>query len=119
MFLEEQLVIARDIGDRRSEGAALGNLAMAYGATRKSRQAIKLNEDYLAISREMGDRRNEATALWNMSLLLGQLGERARAIRCAEEALTIREQIEDPQAAQVSEQLEEWRATPGDGVLEE
>lgn len=111
MFLEEQLVIARDIGDRRSEGAALGNLATAYGATRKSRQAIKLNEHHLAISREMGDRSSEGTALWNMSLILDQLGERARAIRCAEEALTIREQIEDPHAAQVRAQLEEWKAS--------
>jgi hypothetical protein len=55
-----------------------------------------------------------------MSLILDQLGERARAIRDAEEALTIREQIEDPHAAQVRAQLEEWKATPHwDGLLEE
>jgi hypothetical protein len=44
-----------------------------------------------------------------MSLELDQLGERAQAIQLAEQALIIREQIEDPNAAKVREQLAEWR----------
>jgi hypothetical protein len=44
-----------------------------------------------------------------MSLALDRLGERAQAIQDAEPALTILEQIEDPNAAKVREQLAEWR----------
>ncbi|HEX7332224.1 MAG TPA: hypothetical protein VF290_12045 [Pyrinomonadaceae bacterium] len=44
-----------------------------------------------------------------MSLGLDQLGERAQAIQHAEQALIIQEQIEDPNAAQVREQLADWR----------
>jgi len=63
----------------------------------------------LLIDREIGDRRGQGTDLWNMSLALDQLGERAQAIQHAEQALIIYEQIENPTAVQVREQLAKWR----------
>ena len=44
-----------------------------------------------------------------MSLALEKLGERGQAIASAEAALMIREQVEDPRAAKVRRQVEEWR----------
>lgn len=44
-----------------------------------------------------------------MSLALEQLGERAQAIQHSEQSLIIREQIDDPRAALVREQLAAWR----------
>ena len=44
-----------------------------------------------------------------MSLALDALGDRKKAIELAEASLKIRQQIEDPNAAKVRGQLEEWR----------
>jgi tetratricopeptide (TPR) repeat protein len=75
----------------------------------ETRRAIEFYEQELVIAREIGDRRGEGYALWNTSLALDELGDRAQAIACAEEAFKIYEQIEDPNATRVREQLEAWR----------
>ena len=103
------MAIDRDIGDRRGEGNALGNLGNAHFVLGETRKAIEFYEQRLEIAREIGDRRGEGTALWNMSLALDRLGERAQAIASAEAALEIYEQIEDPNADKVRKQLAEWR----------
>jgi tetratricopeptide (TPR) repeat protein len=108
-FHEQHLAIAREIGNRRDEGIALGNLGSVYADLGETRRAIQFYEQQLVIVREVAYRRGEGNALWNMSLALDDLGERDQAIDHAEQALIIREQIEDPEAAQVREQLAEWR----------
>ncbi len=108
-FYEQALAIFREIGDRRSEGADLGNLGTAYKDLGETRRAIAFYEQALAIFREIGDRRGEANALWSTSRALDELGQRQQAIAHAEAALQIFEQIEDPNAAQVKRQLEEWK----------
>jgi len=108
-FFEQTLLIHREIGDRRGESIDLGNLGLAYANLGDPRRAIQFYEQQLAITREVGYRRGEGNALWNMSLALDQLGERAQAIKHAEQAVIIREQIEDPAAAKVREQLAAWR----------
>ncbi len=60
-FHEQALVIDREIGDRRGEGADLGNLGIAYADLGETRQAIEFYEQALVIAREIGDRRGEAT----------------------------------------------------------
>jgi tetratricopeptide (TPR) repeat protein len=108
-FVEQQLAIDREIGDRRAEGIALVNLGSTYLKLGETRRAIRFYEQALLIVREIGDWRGEGNALWNMSVAQQQLGERAQAIQHAEQALTIFEQIENPNAAMVREQLAEWR----------
>jgi tetratricopeptide (TPR) repeat protein len=103
------LVIDREIGDRRGEGNALGNLGNAYADLGETRKAIEFYEQQLIIVREIGDRRGEGNALRNMSLSLDELGQRERAIEYAQAALKIREEIEDPRAEKVRTQLEVWR----------
>jgi tetratricopeptide (TPR) repeat protein len=112
-FYEQQLVITREIGDRRGEGNALGNLGLAYAALGEPRRAIEFYEQHLVIAHEIGDRRGEGNALWNMSLAQDKLDEREQAIANAEAALKIFEQIEDPNAAKVRRQLDEWRGRKG------
>ena len=58
-YYEQALAIAREIGDRRGEGTALGNLGLAYAALGDARKAIEYYEQALAIAREIGDRRGE------------------------------------------------------------
>ena len=108
-FYEQGLVIDREIGDRRGEGAALGNLGLAYADLGETRKAIEFYEQQLTITREIGDRRGEGNALWNMSLALRELGEQDRAVALAEEALRIHEQIESPHADKVRNTLAQWR----------
>ena len=82
-----QLVIAREIGDRRGEGNALGNLGLAYAALGETRRAIELYEQQLVIAREIGDRRGEGTALGNLGSAYARLGEPRRAIELYEQRL--------------------------------
>jgi tetratricopeptide (TPR) repeat protein len=108
-YHEKALMINREIGDRWGEGRDLGNVGYAYADLGETRHAIEYYEQTLAIAREIGDRRSEGNTLGNMSLALDALGDRKKAIELAEASLKIREQIEDPNAAKVRGQLEEWR----------
>lgn len=72
-------------------------------------RAIEFYEQALTIQRKIGDRHWEGTALWGMSLETEKLGQRDQAITQAESALKIYEQIEEPGAAKVRRQLDEWR----------
>jgi tetratricopeptide (TPR) repeat protein len=109
-YHEKALAINREIGGRWGEGRDLGNLGYAYAELGNSPLAIEYYKQALAIAREIGDRRSEGNTLGNMSLTLDKLGERKKAIEHAKASLKIREQIEDPNAAKVRKQLEEWRS---------
>ncbi len=67
------------------------------------------------IHREIGDRRGESIDLWCLSLPVDKLGDRDKAIAMAEASLKIMEEIEDPNAGEVREQLAEWRGQAGTG----
>lgn len=108
-FYEQTLVTTREIGDREMEGAALGSLGNAYGSLGERRKAIEYLEQALVILREIGDRHGEGNALWNMSLALDSIGERDRAIAAAQAALSIHEQMKDPFAETIRQQLAEWQ----------
>ena len=58
-YYEQALTISREIGDRRGEGADLGNLGLAYADLGETRKAIEYYEQALAIAREIGDKQNE------------------------------------------------------------
>ena len=60
---EQALAIAREIGDRRGEGADLGNLGNAYADLGQVERAIDSYEQALAIAREIGDRRGEGDSI--------------------------------------------------------
>jgi tetratricopeptide (TPR) repeat protein len=61
-FFGQALAIAREIGNRIGEGAALGNMGLVYATLGDSRRAITLYDQRLLIARETGDRRGEAIA---------------------------------------------------------
>ena len=95
---------------RQGEGEALGNLGSAYYSLGKFHRAINYYEQSLQIARKIRDCRSEGIARWNLALAWEQLGDRAQAIVCVQAALVIRDQIEDPNAAKVRQQLAEWKA---------
>ena len=108
-YHEKALVIDREIGDRRGEGAAMGNMGTAYYSLDEYGRANEYYVQQLQIVREIGDRLGEGNAYWGISIALDKLGDRAKAIAHAEAALKIHEQIESPIAANVRKQLAEWR----------
>ncbi|HHV24589.1 MAG TPA: tetratricopeptide repeat protein, partial [Methanosarcina sp.] len=96
--------IAREIGDRRGEGADLGNLGLAYSDLGEPRKAIEYHEQALKISREIGNRRGEGNHLGNLGNAYRNLGEPRKAIEFLKESLAIGEAIEDPRIVSFCEQ---------------
>ncbi|MEA1866371.1 MAG: tetratricopeptide repeat protein [Euryarchaeota archaeon] len=92
---EKALKIAREIGNRQSEGTTLKNLGNAYYYLGQVERAIGYYEDALAISREIGDRRGEGADLGNLGLAYSALGQVERAIGYYEDALLISREIGD------------------------
>ena len=87
---EQQLIIVREIGDRRGEGNALGNLGIAYADLGETRKAIEFYEQRCLYRRaRSATGAAKATPSWNMALALDELGEREQAIAHAEAALKI------------------------------
>ena len=94
-WLESAVSAARQLKDRRGEGADLGNLGLAYAALGETRKAIGYYEQGLVIAREIGDRRGEGDALGNLGLAYAALGETRKAIGYYEEQLIIVREIGD------------------------
>jgi tetratricopeptide (TPR) repeat protein len=94
-WLEAMLAAARKVNRRDVEGAALGNLGLAYSDLGESRRAVEFQEQALAIAREFGDRNSEGLWLGNLGNAYAELGENNRAIKSYEEALVIIREIGD------------------------
>ncbi len=92
---EKSLSIVREIGDRRGEGVALGNLGNAYSDLGDARKAIEFYEQHRNIAREMGDRRGESADLGNLGVAYSDLGDARKAIEFYEQALVISREIGD------------------------
>ena len=105
------LAIAREIGDRRGQGNALGNLGNAYSDLGEPRKAIEFYEQALKISKEIGDRRGEGADLGNLGSAYSDLGEPRKAIKFYEQALKIFEDIEDPYAEKAKRWLQELESS--------
>jgi len=99
------------VGYGHGPQTALGSRGTAYADLDEVANAIGHYEQRLVIAREIDDRRGEGTALFNMSVALDRQDETARAIPMAEQALRIFQQIQDPNAARVQQQLDEWQTT--------
>jgi tetratricopeptide (TPR) repeat protein len=84
---------ARQIGDRRGEAAALGNLGNAYNHLGRYDGAIDQFQQILPIFRQIGDRRGEANALGNLGNAYNHLGRYDEAIDHLRQQLTIARQI--------------------------
>jgi tetratricopeptide (TPR) repeat protein len=94
-ILGQALDAARGLGDRRGEGAHLGNLGSAYYSLGQVEEAIAYHQQALAISREIGDRRGEGSDLGNLGLAYADLGQVEEAIAYHQQALAISREIGD------------------------
>ena len=94
-WLEIALAEFRQMQHRKGEGAALGNLALAYANLGETRRAIQLHQQQLEIVREIGDRRAEGIALGNLGIAMLDLGESHLAIWFYKRCLAITREVGD------------------------
>ncbi len=85
--------IAREIGDRRDEGVALGHRGSCYFQLGHFSQALDLFQQALTIARQTGNRRGEASMLNYLGVCHWSLGRVRQAIDLCQQALTIARQI--------------------------
>ena len=90
---QEALKIYREIGDRGGEGAALGNLGLAYDSLGDYQKAIAFHEQSLAISREIGHRQRETASLNNLGNAYNSLGNYEKAIALHQQSLFLAHEI--------------------------
>jgi CHAT domain-containing protein/Tfp pilus assembly protein PilF len=92
---QQALTIYQEIKDRLGEGAALGNLGIAYNALGKYEKAIEFQLQTLAITREFKDRQSERAVLGNLGNAYYFLGKYDKAIEFQLQSLAITREIQD------------------------
>lgn len=94
-WLELAMAAAQRLKHRRWEGAALGNLGLAYEGLGEYVRAIEYHQQDLRIAREIGDRQGESSALGNLGNAYSHSGEYRSAIEYLEQDLQISREIGD------------------------
>ena len=92
--MKKHMLIALEIGDRRGEGADLGNLGLAYADLGETRKAIEYYEKRMVITSEIGDRRGEGERPGQPGdYAYAALGETRKAIEYYEKQMVITSEI--------------------------
>jgi tetratricopeptide (TPR) repeat protein len=107
---EQQLDLARAIGDRRSEGNAASNLGNVYAALGEPDRAKEFYAQRLVIALEIGDRRGEAIGSWNLGLIYEQAGNLAQAVNHMQTRVAYEQEIGHPDAAAYARHVDQLRA---------
>ena len=92
------------------EGAALGNLGLAYADLGDARCAIGYYEQCLTIHREIGDRQGEAFGSWNLGDLYARQGDLARAAQLMQVCVDFERQIGHPDAEKDAARVAQLRS---------
>jgi len=93
---QRDLIINREIGNRRNEAIALGNVGngcLRLGDDSRARQHL---EECLQLARALGDRTTEPNTLTNLSVLSLRRGEDAHALSYAQAAVEIAIEVQSP-----------------------
>lgn len=109
-LLEEALDIYDQIGAQQHKAIALESLGEAFDSIGEYIHSKKRYEQSLEIACTKGFLDEEALARWQLSLLIYRHGNRSEAIFQAEIALGIYQQLENPQASRVYEELTGWKS---------
>ncbi|MEX0269165.1 CHAT domain-containing protein [Leptolyngbyaceae cyanobacterium UHCC 1019] len=94
---QQALLLYREIKNRPGEGAALGNLGLAYQFLGNYGKAIEFHQQRLAITREIKDRLGEGQTLGNLGIAYQSLGNYGRAIEFHQQSLAIAREIKNRQ----------------------
>ena len=95
-YYERALLLAREIGDVRWEGAVLGNLGGLLHSQEQLNDAARFYESAIARSQQCGDRRMEGNHRCNLGLALHQLGNNVEALFQFEVVLATSRELGNP-----------------------
>lgn len=94
-YLEQALVLCREVGDRSAEATALSFMGSVYADLGQKEEALKYLEKALNIRREIGDRNGQGWTLDTMGRIYFSLGQEESAQKYCEETLEIRKEVGD------------------------
>jgi tetratricopeptide (TPR) repeat protein len=94
---EQDLLLNRELGNRRHEAIALGNLGSGWLRLGEHTQARHYLEESLRLARAVGDRATQPDALTNLSVLALRQGDEALALTHAQAALDIASAVQSPE----------------------
>jgi CHAT domain-containing protein/Tfp pilus assembly protein PilF len=92
---QKTLSLAREIGNKRSEGIALGNLGVYYANVGNFPEAMKLFYDKLAVMKELNNKTEQVSVLSNIGALNDWQGNVQKSLESYREAMKILEGQED------------------------
>jgi predicted ATPase len=90
---EQALAIHREVGNRRSEGVTIGNLAGLYREQGRTQEALEDLQQALAIAREVGNRRGEGITLAELASLHHAQSRTQEALEHYHQALAIAREV--------------------------
>jgi tetratricopeptide (TPR) repeat protein len=94
-YFERELVVRRELSDRRGEGATLTDIGEVYIDQGKLEQGLETLNEALPIRREMNDPKGEAETLDDIGEVYFGLGQRDEALRYFTLARPIQHAIKD------------------------
>lgn len=92
----QDLLINRELGNRRNESIALGNLGNGWLRLGEHGRAGHYLDDSLRLSRSVGDRGTESNTLANLSVLALRAGDTPLALTHAQAALAMALRVQSP-----------------------
>ncbi|MGI8501311.1 MAG: tetratricopeptide repeat protein [Hassallia sp.] len=94
-FHQQCLNIAREIGDRNTEGKSLANLGLGYSNQGQYQQAIEFFQESKQIALEIGERNSEGLCLANLGIAYLYQGQYQQAIDLLEQSKQIAMEMGD------------------------
>ena len=94
-YHNQELRIAKDVGNRVGEGCAYGHLGGTYYRRKEFQRAIEYTNKYLSIAKEVGDRACQGKAYASLGVTYHSLNEFQRAIEYANKYLSIAKEVGD------------------------
>ena len=88
-FHQQSLRIAKEIGDKGSEGEAYTNLGIAYECLGEYEKEIEFHQQSLSIAKDIGDKCSEGEAYTNLGIAYDCLGNYKKAIEFHQQSLSI------------------------------
>lgn len=109
LALSRALDLAAPLDNRYLHAQITTKMALQIARYHDREQAVRLFQEALTMWRDIGDEQQLANTLYFYAAVLQANGNRSEAITHAEESLRLLERLGLPDAAQVREDVEQWR----------
>ena len=94
-IIKQDVLNAKELGDRVGEGTAYNHLGTAYCKLGDFNEAIEYHKQHLRIAKELGDRADEGRAYNNLGMAYHMLGDFNQAIEYFKQHLSIAKELGD------------------------